>query len=104
MSEERNEEVALPKPMFDWVIVENPLTDIKEVEAHAESLPPQDRPEYLESVMVRWDNLKVISVGPKVEWIKAGDTVKSTPDRAQGDIKMGESHIMIKENAFIAIW
>lgn len=101
------EESKMVKPLGSHVLVKNPFYKAEEKFAEVEKLPQAQRQAYLEEKIGNlWEQIQVISTGPEVRSVHAGDTVVLNAQQAQasGISVQGGEYTLIRESVIVAKW
>ncbi len=99
--------VEIPTPIFNYVLIKNPLFNIaQKFEKELSDLPPAEREAYMkEKVRPLFRKMEVLAVGETCTTIKKGDFVATTMENASQGIPFNNNqHVLIRETNFICKW
>lgn len=97
----------LPKPLFNQIIVKNPLFGkVEEMRDELAKLPEKAKEQYIkENVLDIFDKVQVVAVGKSCTEIKENNVVMVGPDTIKLGIQLNQGEfVILRETSILAVW
>lgn len=110
MNDVLNNEVKgklFPDPMYNYVVIRNPLYKMQEeLQEKMKKLPAKEKEEFIRSTSKKFSAVEVLAVGPGVthQNLIPGAKIMTTMIQVSNALGYGEEFIYMRENEFVAIW